>query len=157
MQPPTNIPLPGLFSVCREVVEGELFSRLAEAGYPELRPTHGCVFGTIGNGGDRLTELADRARMTKQAVGEVVSELEALGYVERVPDPADGRAKLIRLTERGQAAYELGYEIFAGIQQSWADRYGSERVRDALEVLGEIAGDVVANPLAGADARRAAA
>src|SRR5918998_3837695 len=128
MQAPDHIPLPGLFSVCQEAVEGELFARLAEAGYPELRPTHGCVFGTIGNGGDRLTALAERARMTKQAVGEVVSELEELGYVERVPDPDDGRAKIIRLTERGQASYELGYEIFASIQQGWEQRFGTERV-----------------------------
>ena len=59
------------------------------------------MFGNIDPEGSRLTELAERARMTKQSVGEVATDLEQRGYVERVPDPADGRAKIIRLTERG--------------------------------------------------------
>ena len=154
MQPPIHLPLPALFSICQDAVEEEVFARLAEAGYPELRPTHGCVFGTIGGGGDRLTVLAERARMTKQAVGEVVSELESLGYVERVPDANDGRAKIIRLTDRGQTSYELGYAIFDDIQQRWEERYGAERVRVMVELMREIAGDVFAAPFA---ARRAAA
>ena len=61
-----------------------------------MRPGHGCVFGTIEPDGSRLTDLAERARMTKQTVGEVTTDLERLGYVERVPDPRDGRAKIIR-------------------------------------------------------------
>ena len=155
MQPPDQIPLPGLFSICREAVEQELFSRLSEAGYPELRPTHGCVFGTIGNGGDRLTVLAERARMTKQAVGDVVSELESLGYVERVPDPNDGRAKIIRLTDRGQSSWELGYKIFDEIERGWEERYGAERVRAMIDLMREIVGDVFANPFATPVARAA--
>ena len=154
MQPERHVPLPGLFSICQNMVEEELFSRLAKAGYPEVRPVHGCVFGTIGDGGDRLTELADRARMTKQSVGEVVSELEELGYVERVPDPGDGRAKIIRLTERGQASSELGYAIFDEIQQRWEERYGAERVRAMVELMREISGEVFAAQSA---VRRAAA
>jgi DNA-binding MarR family transcriptional regulator len=141
MQPAREIPLPGLLSISQELVQAELFSRLREAGYPELRPTHGCVFGTIGPEGDRLTSLAQRADMTKQAVGEVVSELQAIGYVERVPDPSDGRAKVIRLTERGLSAWELGTATLAEIQQAWEQRYGSERVRDMVALLTEIVDD----------------
>jgi len=141
MQPERHTPLPGLFSICQNLVEGELFARLAEAGYPEVRPVHGCVFGTIGDGGDRLTALADRARMTKQSVGEVVSELERLGYVERVPDPSDGRAKIIKLTERGQGAYDLAFATIEAIQRRWEERYGAERVRDALAMMREVVGD----------------
>ena len=138
MQPERHVPLPGLFSICQNLVEDELFARLADAGYPEVRPVHGCVFGTIGDGGDRLTALAERARMTKQSVGEVVSELEQLGYVERVADPSDGRAKIIKLTDRGQGAYELGYAIFDEIEKRWEKRYGAERVRDALAMLRDV-------------------
>src|SRR5919202_1048208 len=141
MPPTRHVPLPGLFSICQDLVEDELFARLAAAGYPEVRPAHGCVFGTIGDGGDRLTALAERARMTKQSVGEVVSDLESLGYVERVPDPSDGRAKIIKLTERGQGAYELGYAIFDEIQKRWEERYGVERVRQALGVLRKVVRD----------------
>jgi DNA-binding MarR family transcriptional regulator len=141
MQPEFVPPLPGLLGIAFESVREEVFHRLREAGYPELRPTHGCVFGTIGQDGDRLTSLAERAGMTKQAVGEVASELEALGVVERVPDPSDGRAKIIQLTPRGRAAYEIGLEVFEEIQARWAERYGAERVQAMVEVLEEIAAD----------------
>src|SRR3954470_505974 len=126
MQPASEIPVHGLFSIVHELVDDELFARLREGGYSELRPAHACVFGTIRPEGNRLTELAERADMTKQAVGEVVSELEGIGYVERVPDPSDGRAKIIKLTERGLAAWELGWGIVLGVQQRWEKRYGAK-------------------------------
>ena len=71
-------------------------------------------------------------------MGEVVSELGALGYLERVPDPGDGRAKIIRLTEHGREAQALGREIIDEIEEEWAERFGAERVaalRDALEAI----------------------
>jgi DNA-binding MarR family transcriptional regulator len=138
MQPAFEIPLPGLLSITQDAVERDLFGALAAAGYHELRPTHGCVFGTIGPGGDRLTSLSERAGMTKQAVGEVVSELEKLGYAERVADPSDGRAKIIRLTDRGQAAYKVGLDAMAELQRGWEERYGAERVRAMLDLMREI-------------------
>jgi DNA-binding MarR family transcriptional regulator len=116
----------------------ELGRRVAETDYSDIRVTHGCVFGNIDPDGSRLTDLAERAHMTKQSVGEVVTELERLGYVERVPDPADGRAKIIRLTERGHGAQSLGRELIDEIEQEWAERFGAERVaalREALEVI----------------------
>ena len=76
--------------------------------------------------------------MTKQSVGEVTTDLEQRGYVERVPDPADGRAKIIRLTERGHQAQTLGFELIAEIEREWGERIGEERVaalRDALEAI----------------------
>ena len=144
MQPARQIPLPGLLSIAQEAVEAEVFARLNESGYPELRPAHACVFGTIGPDGDRLTSLADRAGMTKQAVGEVVSELERLGYVKRVPDPRDRRAKTIRLTERGLEAWVFGHALIAEIQERWSKRYGKQRVDDLMELLVEIVDDAAA-------------
>jgi DNA-binding MarR family transcriptional regulator len=141
MQPARDIPLPGLLGIAQEAVNEELFARLHEAGYDELRPTHACVFGTIARDGDRLTSLADRAGMTKQAVGEVVSELEGIGYVERVPDPSDGRAKIIKLTDRGLASYELGYDAIGAVQERWGKKYGAKRVREMIELLIEIVDD----------------
>ncbi|MGO9822003.1 MAG: MarR family winged helix-turn-helix transcriptional regulator [Solirubrobacteraceae bacterium] len=111
---------------------------MAETEFSDLRSTHGCVFGNIDPAGSRLTELAERARMTKQSVGEVTTDLEQRGYVERVPDPADGRAKIIRLTERGHEAQTLGFELIAEIEREWGERIGEERVaalRDALEAV----------------------
>jgi len=76
--------------------------------------------------------------MTKQSVGEVTSDLEQRGYLERVPDPSDGRAKIIRLTDRGRAAQALGQGVIDEIEQEWAERFGEERIagfRDALESI----------------------
>jgi DNA-binding MarR family transcriptional regulator len=116
----------------------EVTRRVAETPYSDIRVTHGCVFGNIEPDGSRLTDLAERAHMTKQSVGEVTTELERRGYLERVPDPSDGRAKIIRLTERGRAAQALGFQIIDEIEQEWAERFGVDRVaalRDALEAI----------------------
>ena len=116
----------------------EMTRRVAATPYSDIRITHGCVFGNIDPDGSRLTDLADRANMTKQSVGEVTTELERRGYLERVPDPGDGRAKIIRLTERGREAQALGFQIIDEIEQEWAEKFGVERVaalRDALEVI----------------------
>jgi len=142
MQDPTReIPLPGLLQLAHDVFDRELYPRMHAAGYGDLRPGHGCVFGTITPEGDRLTVLAERANLTKQAVGEVVSELERAGYVERVPDPEDGRAKIIRLTERGEAAWTLGHSYLDEIRQRWTERYGKERVATTIDLLHEIVAD----------------
>jgi DNA-binding MarR family transcriptional regulator len=117
----------------------ELHRRIAAAGFGDIRPGHGCVFGGIDpDNGSRLTELAERACMTKQSVGEVTSDLEERGYLERVADPSDGRAKIIRLTETGRAAYAIGRRLIDELEREWAERYGEERIaalRDALEAV----------------------
>jgi DNA-binding MarR family transcriptional regulator len=148
-----EIPLPGLLQLTHDVFDRELYPRINAAGYADLRPGHGCVFGTITPEGDRLTVLADRANLTKQAVGEVVSELEKAGYVERVPDPSDGRAKIIRLTKRGEAAWELGWSILREVRGRWEERYGKERVATMVGLLDEI----VRDEMWAADAPRVAA
>jgi DNA-binding MarR family transcriptional regulator len=121
----------------------ELERRVAETPYSDIRITHGCVFGNIDPEGTRLTDLAERARMTKQSVGEVTSDLEQRGYVERVPDPSDGRAKIIRLTERGRAAQGLGVGLIDELEQEWGDRFGAERVAALREALEAITGERV--------------
>jgi DNA-binding MarR family transcriptional regulator len=119
----------------------ELERRLADTPYNDIRISHGCVFGNIDPEGTRLTELAERARMTKQSVGEVTSDLEQRGYVERVPDPSDGRAKIIRLTERGRAAQALGLGLIDELEEEWAERFGAERVAALREALEAITGE----------------
>jgi DNA-binding MarR family transcriptional regulator len=134
-------PLPALFDAAKELIVEELHTRLRAEGYPEIRPAHGCVFRFLDRNGSRLTYLAEAAGLTKQAVGEVVDYLEAVGYVERVPDPADRRAKIIRPTRRGRAVMRAAGRIFADIEARWAREFGERRtaaMRDILEdvVLG---------------------
>jgi DNA-binding MarR family transcriptional regulator len=126
-----------LGSVKDELLE-EMYHRVAAAGYPGLRPSHGCVFRYLDVDGSRLAELAERSGMTKQAFGEHVANVEALGYVERVADPQDGRAKLVVPTPRGREALILGRQVFADLEREWAEAIGVERVRGLRETLQEI-------------------
>jgi DNA-binding MarR family transcriptional regulator len=134
-----TMPLPPLLAEVKEIGIDELHRRLAGEGFTEIRPGHGCVFRFVGGEGSHLTELAQRSGFTKQAVGEVASDLERLCYVERVPDPDDRRAKIIRLTEHGRQAQAAAMRIFADIERRWAERYGEERIALLRETLEEIA------------------
>jgi DNA-binding MarR family transcriptional regulator len=134
-------PLPPLLDQVKGLAIAELHRRLGESGYAAIRPAHGCVFRFIDREGSRLTDLAERSGHTKQAVGEIVADLEGLGYLERVPDPDDGRAKLIRLTELGWEAEQAALAIFDDIERRWGEQVGEERVamlREALERISEL-------------------
>ncbi len=134
-----DLPLVGLLAEVKDAISDELYARLHEMGHGGIRPAHGCVFGFIDRGGGvRLTALADRSGLTKQAVGEAVADLERLGYVERVPDPSDGRAKIIRLTERGGQAAAAAEEIFADIEGRFAAEVGDERFEEFRDTLRRI-------------------
>ncbi|HVO56001.1 MAG TPA: MarR family winged helix-turn-helix transcriptional regulator [Solirubrobacterales bacterium] len=135
----SRLALPGLFGIAAEAVLIEFRQELVDAGYGDVRPTHGCVFRFVREDGMRLTELASLAGMTKQSIGEVVDDLAALGYVKRVPDPADRRAKLICLTGKGEQAQRVAYRLFGAIERRWAERYGADRVAALRELLEEIA------------------
>jgi DNA-binding MarR family transcriptional regulator len=135
---PSGYPMIRLLGAGFDAFKDELTRRLGDTPYNDIRVSHGCVFGNIDAHGTRLTELAERAHMTKQSVGEVATELERLGYLERAPDPIDGRAKIIRLTDRGHEAQALGRRIIDEIEEDWAERFGADRVaalRDALESI----------------------
>src|SRR5687768_10361104 len=139
ISPPPR-PLPALLTEVKLAAIAKLRERIAEAGHPDIREGHGCVFGFIDiEKGSRLTDLAASAGLTKQAVGEAVTELERLGYVKRVPDPQDGRAKIIKLTDRGMDAIIKSRRIFAGIVLEWAEQLGSELVACLREVATRIA------------------
>ena len=134
----TWTPLPALLDDLSALAFREFRRRLDEAGYDTIRAGHGCVFRFIHEGGSRLTDLADSSGLTKQAVGEVVADLERLGYVARGPDPEDGRAKVIRLTDLGAEAQAVAVGIFEEIERSWAERFGAERIAVLRALLEEM-------------------
>jgi len=137
---PANwIPLPGLLDIASEALFAEFRVELEKSEYGDIRPTHGCVFRFVQDEGLRLTEIAERAKLTKQSVGEIVDDLVQRGYAKRIPDPDDRRAKLICLTERGEAAQAHGRKLFAKVEKRWAERYGAERIAALRELLEEIA------------------
>jgi DNA-binding MarR family transcriptional regulator len=141
-----ELPLIAVLSQLRDAVGAELFERLTALGFAELRPAHGCVFGNIDDEGSRLTDLAARSGFTKQSVGEAVADLEKLGFVERVSDPADGRAKIIQLTPHGREALSASQEILADIERRFAEDIGEERYAQFRETLLELQGVTQAQP-----------
>ena len=109
--------------------------RLAERGFADFRPAHGTIGQHIRDHGSRVTELAQLAQVSKPTVVYLVNDLERLGYVERVPDPDDGRAKLIRLTERGARAQEAARETVAQIEHDWSLVLGRRDFATLRELL----------------------
>lgn len=115
---------------------------LARSGFEDFRPAHGTIGQHIADQGSRVTELARLAQVSKPTVVYLVDDLERLGYVERIPDPDDGRAKLVRLTERGARAQREARRIIARIERDWSRALGErdfavlrsllERLHDAL-------------------------
>jgi DNA-binding MarR family transcriptional regulator len=116
-------------------LQDELFARLAEAGYDDLHPRHAAVLAYLDEDGIRATELARLSGRHKQIVGRLVDELEALGYVERRPDPADRRAKLIFPTQRGLDQVRLGDQIVAEIEARHANEVGAKTYAQFRDVL----------------------
>ncbi len=117
----------------------ELVAQLDERGYPGMRAGHTAVFLHIDRrAGTRLTELARRGRMTKQGMMLVVDDLEGRGYVRRVPDPEDSRAKVVKLTARGRRAAAETRRAVAAVESRTRRMLGDrsyETLRESLEEL----------------------
>ena len=132
--------LGALFRIPFQVLNTRIEEGLTAAGYTELRPAYFEVFRHIRPQGSRSTELAEQAQMTKQSMGYLIDQLETLGYVERLPDPHDRRAKIARLTERGQEVDQTARQIIGQVETEWAQLLGAERMtqlRHMLEALTE--------------------
>jgi DNA-binding MarR family transcriptional regulator len=107
-------------------VQNELFTALAAKGFDDLYPRHGAVMAYLEPDGVRATELARLSGQHKQVIGTLVDELERLGYVERHPDPADRRAKLVCPTERGLDQMRTADKIMSTVQDRHARRLGRD-------------------------------
>ena len=113
-------------------------AELAASGFTDLRPVHNVVFAQLTAGGARITDMAARAGITKQAVTLMVDHLEAGGYLARVGDPSDRRAKLVELTERGRAAANASVRIVEGIDRDGTARLGGQRLAELKATLWEL-------------------
>lgn len=121
-------------------VENRILAAVNAAGF-DVSQAQARVFMRVGPEGTRLTVLADAAQVTKQTAGFLVDQLEKAGYVERVPDPTDGRARLVRVTEKAKGAVPVADAEMARIEEEWEQHIGKRRMaqlREALEMLGEI-------------------
>ena len=119
-------------------LNGVVLARLAERGHPEVRAAHSAVFQYLDDTGTTVSALAERAQMTKQAMAELVHHLEAHGYVSRVPDPADRRAKLVLATERGRDVLAIARALVPEIEERVGAVVGAERVPSLVADLDAI-------------------
>ena len=121
-------------------VETRIIEATLDAGF-DLTLAQARLAARIGEHGTRLTELAEQAQITKQSAGFLVDQLERTGYVERVPDPADARARLVRFTEKGLECVKVARKVERQILREWRQHLGPERMaalQDALNSLREI-------------------
>jgi DNA-binding MarR family transcriptional regulator len=119
-------------------LEQTLLARLHEAGFEGLRPTHNAVLRFLDEHGTRASELARRSGLTRQALTQIVDDLERLGYVTRCDDPTDRRAKLVVYTDRGRDGFRASRAIIADLERDVERRLGAARyahLREALAVL----------------------
>jgi len=100
-----------------------------------LRPAHALVLVPLLGGGRHASDLAESIGVTRQAIAQVVTGLEADGYVERVSDPGDGRAKLICLTAKGRAALRIMRTCAVELEQTWRDALGNDRLDQLRQLL----------------------
>ncbi|HSJ60676.1 MAG TPA: MarR family transcriptional regulator [Jiangellaceae bacterium] len=115
-----------------------VFIRLAERGHSAVRPPHAAVLQYLDDTGTTVSLLAERAQMTKQSMAELVGHLEAHGYVTRIPDPTDKRAKLVLPTHRGRDVIDIAQQFAPEVEASITRMLGTERVRALREDLDTI-------------------
>lgn len=121
-------------------METRVFEGLAAGGFDDFTPSQARVFQRIAPDGSRLSDLARQAGITKQSAAFLVDQLERLGYVARVPDPDDGRARLVRITERGTRSVEAARRVVAQVESEWEAHLGSRRWTQLRRILTDLRG-----------------
>jgi DNA-binding MarR family transcriptional regulator len=136
--PEQHAPLARLLSMAARQMAIDLNDKLTEAGVTGQRDSWNNVMPHIPRSGIRLTELAARANMTKQAMAELVAEIERRGYLQRTTDPADRRAKIITFTDQGWATVNLALAALAELEAEITGRLGEPEVRQLRSTLLQI-------------------
>jgi DNA-binding MarR family transcriptional regulator len=124
-----------LLRVPAQAIHRRIIAELNEAGFQELRVPHMAVLQFPGPDGVRPSLLAERAGMSKQAMNQLLRSLEGLGYLARSDAPDEGRARLVRLTRRGRAAYAKIAEILRDIEREWIAELGFRQFSQLKELL----------------------
>jgi len=129
-----------LMLIAYRAMDDRVIRAMHEAGF-EVTVAQARIAQRIAEDGSRLTDLAEQAQVTKQTASLLVAALEGEGLVERVPDPADGRARLIQFTRKGKAASTRARQVVMAVEQEWNDYLGPELaacLREALTRLRDI-------------------
>jgi DNA-binding MarR family transcriptional regulator len=119
-------------------METRVFDELAAAGFDDMTPSAARVFQRIAPDGSRLTDLARQAGIAKQSAAFLVDKLERAGYVQTVPDPDDGRARLVRIAERGARSVEAAAAVVARVEAEWEAHLGTRRMAELRRTLTDL-------------------
>lgn len=133
--PTTEMLIGALLRVPAQAVQRRLIRQLNAAGFHELRLPHMAVLQYPGPDGVRPVTLAERAGMSKQAMNQLLHSLEELGYIVRRDAPGEGRARIIRFTKRGRAAYAKIHDILRVIEREWSAELGAKRFAELKALL----------------------
>lgn len=126
-----------LEAAARSINETAL-ARVVADGFPDIRPSHIPVFAGLETGGTRITVLAGKAGVSRQAMGAMVREVEALGYVHSQADSSDARATLVTLSDRGEEFCRAVIAASTALNEELAARLGTastERLRRQLRTI----------------------
>jgi DNA-binding MarR family transcriptional regulator len=127
-----------LLRVPAQAIHRRIIKELNAAGFEELRLPHMAVLQFPGPDGVRPGTLAERTGMSKQAMNQLLRSLEGLGYIARSDAPDEGRARIIRLTKRGHAAYSKVHDILRDIEREWSAQLGPKDFTQLKELLSRV-------------------
>jgi len=122
-----------------QTISGRVLAELHTAGFADIRPAHLTVLRNLWPEGHRISALADRVGITKASIVYLVDQLQQQGYVERVSDPSDGRATLVRLSERGWSVHQVARAAVQGVQEEWTQVVGTAEMGVFLATLARLA------------------
>jgi DNA-binding MarR family transcriptional regulator len=126
-----------LMFIAYRAMDEQVVRAVRAAGF-EVTFAQGRLAQRIAADGSRLTDLAEQAQVTKQTASLLIAALEREGLVERVPDPADGRARLVRIAERGARSVAVSSRVVAEVEAEWAARLGAARMAELREILTDL-------------------
>ena len=127
-----------LLRVPAQAIHHRIISELNAAGFSGLSMPHMAVLQFPGPDGVRPVTLAERAGMSKQAMNQLLRSLESLGYIVRSDAPHEGRARIIRFTKRGRAAYSKIHDILRDIEREWSAEIGPRQFAQLKKLLARV-------------------
>ena len=116
-------------------MQTDMVRRAHADGHAEVKMAHNSVFGTLHSGGARAADMAARAGIARQSMGEVIRDMVALDLLEMRADPNDGRAKVVDYTEHGLAVAADGFRYLIELDRRLEEEFGAEKYAAAREVL----------------------
>ena len=117
------------------LLSADMIRSAHERGHAQIRAAHDPVFATLPSQGARASDMAVRAGITKQSMGEAIRDMVDLGLLEMTEDPTDRRAKLVTFSDAGMELAKDGKRHMYALEQQWKDKFGEENYEIAREVL----------------------